>query len=142
MRLESRPPSASFFKGDDRDGSKLKALREVAEMIKAFGSLRYDEAATTLCAARGSFFTSLNGQLAPERRVKASGWTPQVAGIEMLARLPLVRVPLESFGPSGGRQQSLVLPIIPGMSDAELLEHVSFVKHVSFVTVVDAADLY
>ena len=52
----------------------------------------------------------------------------------MLARLPLVRVPLESFGPSGGRQQSLVLPIIPGMSDAELLEHVSFVKHVSFVT--------
>jgi SpoVK/Ycf46/Vps4 family AAA+-type ATPase len=46
----------------------------------------------------------------------------------MLARLPLIRVPLDTIGLNGGHKQSLLLPIIPGMSDAELLEHIALVK--------------
>ena len=39
-------------------------------------------------------------------------------------------MPLQTFGSSGGSQQSLLLPVIPDVSDGELLEHVQLIKEI------------
>ena len=44
-----------------------------------------------------------------------------------MARVPLVRVPLASYGAEGGVRESLLMPIIPALSDAELLEHIDLI---------------
>jgi len=39
-----------------------------------------------------------------------------------------VRVPSESFGSATGANVLLVMPTIPGISDADLLEHISLIE--------------
>ena len=55
-------------------------------------------------------------------------WLEADAGHEVLARLPLLRVPLGCFGSGGGSAASLLIPIVPGFSDAEMLEHIECIK--------------
>jgi len=119
---------AAAFAGGDGDLSKLKALKEVACMIQKLGSMTFHDACIMLVHVRHRFYAGLNAALDPSCQLQSPHWRDQEAGNEMLARLPLIRVPLETFGPNGGRKQSLLLPIIPGVSDAELLEHIALVK--------------
>ena len=120
---------AAAFAGGDEDLSKLKALKEVACMIKKQGSVIYRDACIMLVHERSQFYSGLNAALpSSQQQLTSPRWDDKRAGLEMLARLPLIRVPLDTFGPNGGRNQSLLLPIIPGMSDAELLEHIALVK--------------
>lgn len=129
--LDGLVPSARFFKGDQFDVSKITALKKVAERIKSSGSMTYDTAASSVWAERRTFFVELNAKLAAAGSSKvfhAPAWSSQKAGNELLARLPLVRVPLENFGARGGYRESLLIPIIPGISDADLLEHIDLIK--------------
>lgn len=131
IRLKRVVPSASFFKGDDADVSKITALKQVAELIRHSGSMIYGQAAAFVCAQRAAFFVELNEALAAEGHNKvfqAPVWNTHRAGLELLARVPLVRVPLHSMGPCGGAHDSLLVPIIPGISDADLLEHIELIK--------------
>jgi len=125
-------PPPKHFRGDEQDVGKLTALKYIAVLIKQKGSMLYDEA-TDLCRhKREQFLSSLNGTDgtdAPkgEMRVPAPEWRKREAGHELLARLPLTRVPLGSFGSQGGTQQSLLLPTMSGLSDADLLLHTEMV---------------
>ena len=119
---------AAAFAGGDGDLSKLKALKEVACMIQKLGSMTFHDACIMLVHVRHRFYAGLNAALDPSCQLQSPQWRDKEAGHEMLARLPPIRVPLETFGPNGGRKQSLLLPIIPGVSDAELLEHIALVK--------------
>eukprot|EP00966_Prymnesium_polylepis_P114112 2637273-Prymnesium_polylepis.1 len=73
------------------------------------GSMPYGDAVRLLCDERRSFFKDLPPDF------KAPAWSAIRAGNELLARLPLIRVPLDSFGPTGGRRASLLVPIMPGL---------------------------
>ena len=101
---------ASMLGGNLQIVSEFLALRCVATQIKQLGSMTFNEAAQLAVARRAKFWKEL-GRCGPT-------WNKQDAGYELLARLPLVRVPLESFGTAGGREQSLLVPIVPGVSDA------------------------
>ena len=87
------------------------------------GSLRYDEAIVLACEQRKRLLVTINDGLRKSGQIdqQLPVWDWQRAGHEILARLPVLCVPLGTFGPSGGLEQSLLMPIIPGMSDAELM---------------------
>jgi hypothetical protein len=131
--MDGKLPTSDAFCGDDHDLSKLKALKTVATMILEHGPMLYHEACACLIHARSTFFSDLNTALDADAfdaafRFRSPSWLAKRAGHELLARVPLVRVPLASFGADGGRQQSLLLPIIPALSDAEMLEHLDLIK--------------
>lgn len=125
-------PSPTHLQGDDHDITKLVALWRLANHIKRTGSMLYNEAASLLVHERQSFVGELNAALRADGRapLEAPAWDPKLAGHELLARLPLVRVPLASFGAQGGGEQSLLLPIVPSLTDVELAEHIELVKEV------------
>ena len=126
---EGRPPLVSALRGDEADLSKLLALKTVAARIKEQGSMLYSEAATLACARRDRFFKDAAAMFSEAQHLnEAPAWREKEAGHELLARLPLVRLPLSRFGSAGGSEQSLLIPILPGLNDAELLQNVSFVK--------------
>lgn len=52
-------PPARFLQGDGRDVSKIKALKEVAEVLKRRGSMLYGEAARRVWASRAGFYRDL-----------------------------------------------------------------------------------
>ena len=81
---------------------------------------------------RRAFYTGLNAALAEKvmEPLVVPAWQDKLAGHELLARLPLVRVPLGSVGHAGGKEESMLLPIVPTPSDAELVEHIALVKEV------------
>ena len=128
LRLEGHPPHARFFKGDHKDVSKIAALKAVAGAIKLRGSMISCEAVQLLCSMRTMFIAQLANSGFP---FKSPQWNAINASNELLARLPLLRVPLDSFGPCGGGHgghASLLVPIMPGMCDADLLEHIELIK--------------
>ena len=130
-RLSGRVPSACFFKGDDNDVSKLSALKAVTEHIKLLGSMEFNAAAVFVSAQRTLFFANLNAALADEgfsKVFKVPDWSVKRAGNEILARLPIVRVPTTVFGQANGANVQILLPIIPVISDADLLMHIELVK--------------
>mmetsp|Transcript_924 Transcript_924/g.2586 ORF Transcript_924/g.2586 Transcript_924/m.2586 type:complete len:1158 (-) Transcript_924:51-3524(-) len=125
--------TSADLRGDEQDLSKLVGLKAVAEMVMQHGCVLYHEAAERFVHRRHTFFSDLNAALDADGvdedvRYQSPAWRTARAGNELLARLPLVRVPLNTFGSAGGSQQSLLLPIIPALSDAELLEHIELVK--------------
>ena len=61
--LDGRLPTSDAFRGDDRDLSKLKALKTVATMIQQHGCMLFSEATVVLVAARSKFFADLNEAL-------------------------------------------------------------------------------
>ena len=130
MRANALDPR--YVRGDDADILKLSALKYVASIIMERGSLRYDEAILLACEQRKRLLITINdglrrsGQI--DQQLVMQDW--QRAGHEILARLPVLSVPLGTLGPSGGKEQSLLMPIIPGMSDAELMMQFELVKEV------------
>ena len=130
--MDGRLPTSDAFRGDDHDLSKLKALKTVATMVLQDGPMLYREACASLVHARSTFFSDLNAALDADVvdsafRFKSPSWLAKRAGHELLARVPLVRVPLASYGAEGGVRESLLMPIIPALSDAELLEHIDLI---------------
>jgi len=117
-------------RGDDADVLKLSALKHVASIIKERGSLRLDEAVLLASQRRKLLLNTLNEGLLGSgcRQLPVHGWW--YTGHEILARLPLFCVPLGTLGPNGGNKQSLLMPIIPGMSDTELMMQFELVKEV------------
>ena len=108
---------AAAFAGGDSDLSKLKALQQVAVMIKTLGSINYQHACSMLLYERRQFYHGLNAASVSSQKRKAPNWSEQRAGNEMVARLPLIRVPLHVFG-HGGNDQSLVRACAPDPCDA------------------------
>ena len=130
--MDGRLPTSDAFRGDDHDLSKLKALKTVATMVLQDGPMLYREACASLVHARSTFFSDLNAALDADVvdsafRFKSPSWLAKRAGHELLACVPLVRVPLASYGAEGGVRESLLMPIIPALSDAELLEHIDLI---------------
>ena len=105
--MDGRLPTSDAFRGDDHDLSKLKALKTVATMVLQDGPMLYREACASLVHARSTFFSDLNAALDADVfdsafRFKSPSWLAKRAGHELLARVPLVRVPLASYGAEGG----------------------------------------
>jgi hypothetical protein len=129
--LSGAVPAAAFFRGDHKDVSKLYALYKLALLIKEQGSVLWGTAVATLRLLRSVWLQKINNTLPTDAQLRVPAWTPLRAGCELLSRLPLIRVPLDTVGIMGGEAQSLLLPIIPsaiGLGDAELLEHVQLIK--------------
>ena len=127
--LNGAVPAAAFFRGDHKDVSKLYALRKLALFIKEQGSVLWGTAVALLRSERSAWLEAINRTLQADAQLHVTAW--KRAGYELLARLPLIRVPLNTVGLMGGEAQSLLLPIIPsaiGLGDAELLEHVQLIK--------------
>ena len=127
--LNGGVPAPVFFRGDHKDVSKLYALRKLALFIKEQGSVLWGTAVALLRSERSAWLETINGTLQADAQLHVTAW--KRAGYELLARLPLIRVPLNTVGLMGGEAQSLLLPIIPsaiGLGDAELLEHVQLIK--------------
>jgi hypothetical protein len=111
--LDGRLPTSDAFHGDDHDLSKLKALKTVATAIQQDGSMLFSEATVRLVHARSKFFADLNKALDADHfdvdlRFRSPwSWTRQRAGNELLARVPLIRLPLASFGKEGGDSECI-----------------------------------
>ena len=119
------------FLGDEDDLGKLSALKYVATQIRQQGSMLSRDAITLVRDKRLKVLGSVNLGLAADQRkpIRVPNWPEQMAGNELLARLPLLRVPLGTFGSDGGAE-NLLMPIVPGIVDAELLDHIELVKEV------------
>ena len=129
--LNGGVPAPVFFRGDHKDVSKLYALGKLASLIKENGSVLWSVAVTLLRQQRSAWLEKINATLPADAQLCVPEWNSRVAGYELLARLPLIRVPLNTVGIMGGEAQSLLLPIIPsaiGLGDVELLEHVHLIK--------------
>ena len=130
--MNNAVPSAAFFRGDHKDVSKLYALSQLASLIKKQGSVLWGTAVALLRSERRAWLQNINATLSADAQLCVPAWNPpKAAGYELLARLPLIRLPLSTVGIMGGAEESLLVPIIPsaiGLGDAELLEHVQLIK--------------
>ena len=108
--LDGRVPALQFFRGDIHDVGKLAALKKLAEYLKEHGSILWNEAVGRLRAHRNLFLSRVNELLDADHQLPLPSWPVDKAGFELLARLPVVRVPLQSFSSRGVR--CVLLPYI------------------------------